>query len=359
VLRGQLSRCPIHRAAQVAIFGFFVIPSTPNNSNETESSIQADQDGIQPCSCTRLAPSPTGALHLGNARTFLINWAMARENGWKVVLRIEDLDTPRVKPETVQGTIDLLRWLGFDWDEGPIIQSRDIGRHTDAMRALASGALVFPSDLTRRQIAAAASAPHAETARNESRFSSEMRPVIEPREFDDTNTNWRFVTADAPVDFTDEFVGAQSFNPADSVGDFVVWTKIGIPAYQLAVVVDDAAQGVTEIVRGDDLLDSTARQILLYRALGLAPAPRYWHLPLVLGPDGRRLAKRHGDTRLDRYRAEGVTPERVIGLIASWCGFGDRAPMTTAEFAAGFDLDRLSKAPIRFAEGDEAWLTRN
>lgn len=308
---------------------------------------------------TRLAPSPTGALHLGNARTFLINWAMARRLGWRIVLRIEDLDTPRVKPETIHGTIDILRWLGIDWDEGPIIQSDNFEMHREAMRTLAAGGHVFPSELTRRQIADAASAPHGDAEPSyENRFGPELRPASIPRSFDDPGTNWRFITADAPVDFADGFAGAQSINPAQSVGDFVVWTKNGAPAYQLAVVVDDAAQGVTAIVRGDDLLDSTARQILLGRALGIAPAPSHWHLPLVLGPDGRRLAKRHGDTKLDSYRGRGVTSQRVIGLLASWCG-GEREPMDAAAFAAWFDLRKLPKSPVRFSEGDEAWLTQS
>ena len=341
--------------------------STPHNPSKepgrAESTIQASQCGNIPDPgaepVTRLAPSPTGALHLGNARTFLVNWAMARRHGWRVVLRIEDLDTPRVKPEMVTGTIDLLRWLGIDWDEGPIIQSHDLDRHVDAMRTLTAGGFAFPSDLTRKQIAAAASAPHEDSARRESRFTPEMRPALNARPFDDTETNWRFVTPDAAVDFVDRFAGAQSINPSQSVGDFVVWTRAGVPAYQLAVVVDDAAQGVTRIVRGDDLLDSTARQMLLRRALGLGPEPGYWHLPLVLGADGRRLAKRHGDTRLDRYRAEGVTPQRVIGLLASWCGGAGRQAMSAAEFAGWFNCDTLSRAPIRLHEGDEAWLTQS
>ena len=348
----------------MGIFGHFVSQSTPDNPKHTESTIPACQGGSplqgDAARVTRLAPSPTGALHLGNARTFLINWAMARMNGWRVVLRIEDLDTPRVKPETVSGTIDLLRWLGIDWDEGPIIQSEDRQRHTAAMEALARGRFVFPSELTRKQIAEAASAPHDDDAvGSESRFTSEMRPEGIPKAFDDPSTSWRFITPDASVEFDDRFAGAQSINPAQSVGDFVVWTKNGTPAYQLAVVVDDAAQGVTEIVRGDDLLDSTARQILLQRALGIAPTPRYWHLPLVLGPDGRRLAKRHGDTRLDHYRAQGVPPGRIIGLLASWCGLAEREEVTAEEFARLFDLRKLARTPIRLCQGDEAWLMQS
>ncbi|MCB9848604.1 MAG: tRNA glutamyl-Q(34) synthetase GluQRS [Phycisphaeraceae bacterium] len=338
--------------------------STPDNQREAPaggtSPIPSLQEGVGDGNpsppITRLAPSPTGALHLGNARTFLINWAMARQQGWRIVLRIEDLDTPRVKPETVAGTIDLLRWLGMDWDEGPYLQSEDLPRHLEAMRELAAGGHVFPSELTRRQIAEAASAPHDGDGPSESRFGAELRPPVIPREFDDPGTSWRFITEDVAIEFDDGFAGRRSVNPAQSVGDFVVWTKNGAPAYQLAVVVDDAAQGVSRIVRGDDLLDSTARQILLQRALGISPRPRCWHLPLVLGPDGRRLAKRHGDTRLDHYRSRGVAPERVIGLVASWCGMPARQTMSAGEFASWFDVARLGRTPIRLQEGDEAWL---
>jgi glutamyl-tRNA synthetase len=310
---------------------------------------------------TRLAPSPTGALHLGNARTFLINWAMARASGWRIVLRIEDLDGPRVKPGVIDLTIDLLRWIGIDWDSGPIIQSSDLAPYSDAMSRLAHAALAYPSDLSRAQIEAAASAPQDGTG--EVRFPPELRPPLAPRAFDDPATSWRFATPDARVDFVDDAAGPQTHSPASTVGDFVVWTKRGQPSYQLAVVVDDARQHVTRIVRGNDLLDSAARQVLLYRALGLSPIPTYCHLPLVRGADGKRLAKRHGDTRLDSYRSRGVRPERLIGLLARWSGPPElrtsRIEMSASEFLRVFRLDTIPREDVVFTPEDEEWLCRS
>lgn len=228
-----------------------------------------------PRAVTRLAPSPTGSLHLGNARTFLANWALARRLGWRIVLRIEDLDTPRNKPGAERDVMETLRWLGIDWDEGPLVQSQDLGPHVEAMRTLAREGRAYPCELTRTQIEAAASAPQEESAGvgREVRFPIELRPTIVRREFVDGRTNWRFATPAEEVRFEDEFAGSQRFTPAETVGDFIVWTNRGQPSYQLAVVVDDARQGVTHVVRGDDLLESAARQMLLYRALGAGSAP--------------------------------------------------------------------------------------
>src|SRR5690606_22498005 len=281
-------------------------------------------------------PSPTGALHLGNARTFLITWAIARRLGWRILLRIEDLDGPRIKDGAAEGILDTFRWLGIDWDGEPTVQSRDLSPYADAMRTLARAGAAYPCALTRTEIEQAASAPHGSSvssgaSSHETRFPPELRPALHPREFVDTATNWRFVAPNEAVGFVDGFLGPQRISPAETVGDFVIWTKRAQPAYQLAVVVDDHRQGVTDVIRGDDLLDSAARQLLLYRALGYAPAQM--HLPLVVGEDGRRLAKRHGDTRVERYRACGVRAERLIGLIARWSGVReDRAPMSAEEF---------------------------
>jgi glutamyl-tRNA synthetase len=309
---------------------------------------------------------------LGNARTFLITWAIARRAGWRVVLRIEDLDTPRIKPGVTEATIDTLEWLGLDWDSGPMIQSHDLEPYREAMRRLASRALAYPSDLSRGQVEQAASAP--QEGAHDVKFPRELRPELTPMEFDArAGEGWRFAVPDGEagvVDFVDEFAGPQRIAPAAIVGDFVIWTKREQPSYQLAVVVDDARQGVDQVIRGNDLLDSAARQLLLYRALGagmggfapgtgLVPEPTYTHLPLVRGADGKRLAKRHGDTRLDTYRAKGVTPERVIGLLASWSGIlgrGERAPMSAADFARAFDLRTLPREDITFTSEDDAWL---
>lgn len=329
---------------------------------------------------TRLAPSPTGALHLGNARTFLVNWALARQNGWKVVLRIEDLDTPRVKPGVIELTVDLLAWLGIDWDTPPLIQSTQRAHHEAAMHKLASLGLVYPCLLSRAEIDAAASAPQEVAgaspegvgAGRENVYPRHLRPEQRPTRFEDTFPSWRFAVGDEWVKFDDMVAGQQHHHPASSIGDFVVWTrrdldkagsmaKPGQAAYQLAVVVDDAMAGVTDVVRGDDLLDSAARQMMLYSALGVGSAPRYWHLPLVRGSDGRRLAKRHGDTRLDMYRARGVRAERVIALIARWCGIagagGGEGEMTAGEFRERLVVDTIPRSPVVFTAEDEAWLS--
>lgn len=312
-----------------------------------------------PAGVTRLAPSPTGALHLGNARTFLVNWALARQNNWKIVLRIEDLDGPRVKPGVIDATIRTLEWLGIDWDSGPIVQSHDLSPYRAAMTTLAAAGLAYPCELSRAQIESAASAP--QEGAHEIPFPAELRPTaIGPRRFDDEATNWRVIVRDREIEFVDTFAGTQRHRPASTVGDFIVWTKRGQPSYQLAVVVDDHRQGVTQIVRGDDLLDSAARQIMLYQMLGYTNVPRYTHLPLVKGPDGKRLAKRHGDTRVDSYRATGVTPERLIGLIAAWCGIVPRekpSAMSAAEFRERLDLRTIPAEPIVFTAEDDRWLS--
>lgn len=304
---------------------------------------------------TRLAPSPTGALHLGNARTFLINWAMARRAGWRIVLRIEDLDTPRTKRGAAAACIDTLRWLGLDWDQGPHTQADDLSAYAEAMRVLAARGCVFRSTLSRAEIERAASAPHA--GEHEVRFPPSLRPAERSRTFDDTHADWRFATEPGVERFSDLFAGPVEADPSQSVGDFPVWTRRGQPTYQLAVVVDDSRHGVTHVVRGDDLLDSAARQLRLIAELGLE-RPTYAHLPLVVGPDGRRLAKRHGDSRLDRYRGAGVPATRLIGLIARWSGVepGAGGRMSARQFAEAFDLARVPRTPVVFDEEDERWL---
>jgi len=306
---------------------------------------------------TRLAPSPTGALHLGNVRTFLVNWALARRHGWRIVMRVEDLDGPRVKAGAIEAMLDTLAWVGIDWDGEVMVQSRDLSPYEAAMRELAQRGMAYPSELTRTEIEAAASAPQEGAGGGEVRFPASLRPSIEARAFRDTATNWRFVTPDETVRFVDAFAGEQARRPSDSIGDFVIWTKRGQPSYQLAVVVDDHRQGVTHVVRGDDLLDSAARQMLLYRALGYGDRVTYCHLPLVVGEDGRRLAKRHGDTRVATYREAGVVAERVVGLVAGWCGVvPGRTMMRADEFAARLDVSRMSREPVVFTSEDDAWL---
>jgi glutamyl-tRNA synthetase len=307
---------------------------------------------------TRLAPSPTGALHLGNARTFLANWLLARQRGWTILLRIEDLDGPRIKRGADQQAIDDLRWLGMDWDEGPIYQSARREAYADAVRQLIEIGRAYPCICTRKEVDLAASAPHAEdgaavypgTCRgkfasiDDARGASGREPAI------------RFNVGDEVVDFVDHVRGAQRFEMA-RLGDFVIQKADLTPAYQLAVVVDDATMGVTDIVRGNDLIDSTPRQIMLYRALGLADRiPKYYHLPLVVGTDGRRLAKRHGDTRLAHYRDLGVPASRVLELLARWLGIESDRVSKASDLVEHYKIDSADRDSIVFTAGDDAFL---
>jgi glutamyl-tRNA synthetase len=290
---------------------------------------------------------------LGNARTFLVNWLLARQNGWKIILRIEDLDGPRIKRGADQLAIEDLTWLGLDWDDGPTYQSARGDRYHAAIEKLLADGRAYPCICTRSEVDAAASAPHAEdgamiypgTCRGRFRSlddafqASGRQPAI------------RFDTRNQSVDFTDAFSGPHHFDVERQLGDFVIAKGDGTPAYQLAVVIDDADMGVSEIVRGDDLIDSTPRQILLYRALGLEDRiPTYCHVPLVIGPDGRRLAKRHGDTRLASYRSAGVPAGRILALLARWCGISDVTgdAVTARDLLGRFDLARLPRNPIVF-----------
>lgn len=317
---------------------------------------------IRPPEVTRLAPSPTGALHLGNARSFLINWTMARQHGWRVVLRIEDLDGPRIKDDADTLAIEILGWLGMDWDEGPHYQASNLTPYHNALCKLLERGEIYPCTCTRKEIQQAQSAPHDDS--HELKYPGTCRPKQDvPGTVDcdillkDSHQAWRILVPEGEVAFDDRLHGPQSIDVHQQVGDFIVASKAGLPAYQMAVVVDDAAQGVTQVVRGDDLIRSTGRQLLLYRRLGLIPEPTYTHLPLVLGPDGRRLAKRHGDTRIDTYRRRGVSAERIMGLLASWSGIvDDPVEMSARTFAEAYDLDRLGQDPVTFTKEDEAWL---
>jgi glutamyl-tRNA synthetase len=303
---------------------------------------------------TRLAPSPTGALHLGNARTFIVNWAIARQRGWRVIMRIEDLDGPRVKPGADRLALDDLTWLGLDWDGDPVYQLHDLSPYAAALERLWHSEKSYICTCTRKEIEAAQSAPHGDE--HELRYPGTCRVSARTLPADAAYAV-RVLAPRQPMVFDDQLQGPQSIDVDAQVGDFVIATKAGLPAYQLAVVMDDARQGVTDVVRGDDLLASTGRQLWLYELLGLGPVPRYWHLPLVLGPDGRRLAKRHGDTRLATYRDAGAKPQRVIGLLAFWSGVSDdRKPMTAAAFRDAFDVARMPLEPIIFTEEDHQWL---
>ncbi|QOV88149.1 tRNA glutamyl-Q(34) synthetase GluQRS [Humisphaera borealis] len=311
---------------------------------------------------TRLAPSPTGALHLGNARTFLINWLLARKQHWRVVLRVEDLDGPRIKPGSEAGLLEDLRWLGLDWDQGPTRQSDRGDAYLAALSQLTDAGLAYPCVCTRKEIELAASAPHADdgssiypgTCRGRfatiaaARADTGREPAIRFRIPDDSSSI---------ITWTDRFAGECTID-ARTLGDFVIAKADGTAAYQLAVVVDDAAAGVTQVVRGNDLIESTPRQVLLYRALNLAnQLPHYGHAPLVVGADGRRLAKRHGDSRLNYYRSQGVPPGRILALLGRWLGINDVTDHATiADLLTLFKPESLPTEPIVFTQQDDDWL---
>ena len=305
----------------------------------------------------RLAPSPTGALHLGNARTFMIAYLRARSLGGKLIMRMEDLDHPRDKPGAAAAAIEDLGWLGFEWDE-EYVQSKRKSLYADAMSRLREASLVYPCICSRRDVEAAQSAPHEGEQLFypgicRGRFPDWRSARAElARRGDGRIPCWRFRTpADSVVGFEDVFAGSFSQDVSRTLGDFPLARDEAGAGYTLAVAVDDAAMGVTEVVRGDDLLSATPAQILLQRALGL-PQPRYCHVPLVVGPDGKRLAKRHGDTRISAFRERGVRAEKVIGMLAAACGWCERGEEISLDgLLPRFTLDTVPKRKVWYNSG--------
>ena len=308
---------------------------------------------------TRLAPSPTGALHLGNARTFLINYLLARTRSWRVLMRVEDLDGPRVKAAATEQMLDELSWLGLTWEETVVFQSERTAAYEEALGELIRAGAAYPCTCTRKDVATAATAPHRDngitpypgTCRG--RFAS----ADDATRATGRAAAWRVKTDAPPIEVRDEFAATARFDLADVCGDFVIFKNDGVASYQLAVTVDDAASGVNEIVRGDDLLDSAARQIHLRRMLSLGSQVRYWDVPLVVGKDGRRLAKRHGDTRVGFYRDRGVRQQRLLGLLGYWSGLLEgRCEATMDELADRFESDRIPRQTVVFTEADHEFL---
>ena len=268
--------------------------------------------------CGRLAPSPTGLLHLGHARTFWVAAQRARQAGGILLLRSDDLDAVRFRLDFVDAMLEDLRWLGLTWQEPMVAQSARRPRYRTALEKLHATGLIFPCARSRRDVIEAASAPHEPHAggvHDEPVYPEHFRPenhVPLPPLEEKISVNWRFrVPIGETVMFTDGHHGPQSALAGRQFGDFLVWRKDDTPSYQLACAVDDAEMGITEVVRGDDLIRSTFRQILLLRALGAEP-PAYYHCRLMLDEHGERLAKRHDALSLRALREQGVTPESVI-----------------------------------------------
>ncbi len=313
-------------------------------------------DSLQPPR-GRLAPSPTGALHLGNARSFLLAWLSTRSRGGDLVLRMEDLDHPKVKPWASQQAITDLRWLGLDWDEGPdcggshgpYVQSLRRSCYREALERLLHAGLAYPCVCSRRDVECAQSAPQGGEdglfypGICRGRFPSYARAALALP--DGRLPVWRFRSPQCVTGWVDAVSGPQREVVADTVGDFPLARDAEGAGYMLAVVVDDDAMGITEVVRGDDLLGATHRQLLLQEALGLR-TPFYAHVPLVVAEDGRRLAKRHGDTRIATLRESGVPADRVVGILAWWCGWADfGAHVNAAELLPAFSFKKLSRSP--------------
>ncbi|MGA9926267.1 MAG: tRNA glutamyl-Q(34) synthetase GluQRS [Isosphaeraceae bacterium] len=293
----------------------------------------------------RLAPSPTGGLHLGHARTFLIAWLAARQAQGKIILRIEDLDASRVRARAAEMALTDLKWLGLDWDEGPYVQSERGELYDQALKRLKALDHVYPCTCTRADIARAASAPHAEDEGPTYPGTCAHRAAADALALGDRPFAWRFRVPAGPVCWNDLFLGQVAMEPGRLGGDFVVGRNGLGPSYQLAVVVDDALMGVNQVIRGDDLVPSTPRQILLYQALGWKP-PQFGHVPLAVTPDGRRLAKRDGSIKLTRLREQGVDPRRLIGSLVQSCGWSETvAPSWPAEWITRFDPRSLSREP--------------
>lgn len=296
----------------------------------------------------RLAPSPTGELHLGHAFAFLIAWWSARQSGGRVVLRLEDLDAARSQVRFIDQCKTDLRWLGLDWDEERL-QSAGAGRITRAAMDLHQRRLAYPCTCSRADIFRAAGAPQRGEA--ETLYPGTCRgrhaSLEKAEQATGKDAGLRFLSSSQVIQFDDRVSGITRENPAEAHGDFLILRRNRAPCYQLAVVVDDAVDGVTEVIRGGDLLESTARQVTLQRALGY-PTPAYCHLPLICDQKGRRLAKRHGDLSLAKLREEGVSAESIVGWVARLAQLvpeGDR-PVARA-FIQRFSWDHLSADDIR------------
>lgn len=291
----------------------------------------------------RFAPSPSGRMHLGNVFSALMAWLSVRSAGGTMVLRIEDLDPDRCRPEYAEQLKDDLRWLRLDWDTEQTPQSRRTEAYRERFERLREMGLVYPCYCSRGELHAA-SAPHASdgnviyagTCRNlteEERAGKTRRPA------------WRLIVPDEEFAFHDGLQGEYRENLARECGDFIIRRSDGVYAYQLAVVTDDAEAGVTQIVRGRDLLSSTPRQIYLQRLLGL-PTPEYYHVPLLVAPDGRRLSKREHDLDMGALR-ERYTPEALLGCLAQLSGLRPTAePVMAGELADGFSLNFAAKENI-------------
>lgn len=304
------------------------------------------RDGV---ACGRYAPSPTGALHLGNLRTALVAWLQARVMGGTFVIRMEDLDASRNRKGAADRLLHDLRRLGLDWDEGPD-RGGPLGPYSQlergdfyraALEQLSARGAVFPCFCSRKDIREAASAPHGAAIVYPGTCRVSGAGGRAPPDDRELAPAWRFMVADEESCFHDCLQGIYRQNLGREVGDFVLKRRDDVFAYQLAVVVDDGLMGATDVVRGDDLMDSTPRQIALQAALDL-PTPRYWHVPVLRDEHGERLSKRNGAASLDEYCDAGGTPETLVGRFTRQLSLRDTdEPVSAAELLSGLEARDL------------------
>jgi glutamyl-tRNA synthetase len=287
----------------------------------------------------RFAPSPTGLLHLGNARTALLGWLQARSVGGLFLLRIEDLDPERSRAEYIDAIFRDLEYLGLDWD-GPVVHQSTRGAcYRASLERLRRDDHVYWCTCSRADIARAASAPHA--GEEGPIYPGTCRDRLAPPA--GLRASLRFRAAPGEVSFDDGVRGTVHQDVAASVGDFIVQRGDGVASYQLAVVVDDAEAGITDVLRGDDLLSSTPRQIQLFAALG-AQVPRFHHVPLLALEGGGKLSKRDGATTIRGLRERGLPAEALLGTLARWSGLGDGRPVRARELVSAFSIEAVSKS---------------
>ena len=305
----------------------------------------------------RFAPSRTGYLHVGGARTALFNWLLARKHGGTFVLRVEDTDRMRNRDEHTEAILHGLRWLGLDWDEGPWFQSEGGERHAAEARRLLAEGMAYRDFSDPDRVRAEA----RERGLHPSRVAREKADALGPGESERRAAAGepfaiRFRVPEGETRFTDLVHGDMRFGN-DDVDDLVVLRSDGTPVYNLAVVSDDHAMGITHVIRGDDHLSNTPKQVLLYRGLGY-PQPAFGHVPLILGPDGKRLSKRHGATAVGDYEAQGILPEAMVNFLAllGWNPGDEREVMDRDELVEAFSVERILKKSSVFDLEKLAWL---
>ena len=319
-----------------------------------------------PAARGRFAPSPTGQIHLGNAWTALLAWLHTRQLGGTFVMRVEDLDPQRSRAAVADEQLADLRWLGLDWDEGPdvggrhapYVQSERRHLYAAALDRLIARDLVYPCYCTRAEVHAAASAPHGAASHGDYPGTCRQLTPAQRKEREERGRKpclrARIPEGSTIIHFDDLCAGPREEDLARVAGDFVVRRADGVHAYQLAVVVDDALMEIGAVIRGADLLDSTARQIWLHHVLGYCP-PRFGHVPLLVGADGHRLSKRHASLAVAQLRARGLAPQRIVGALAYWAGLLARpAPVRPRDLIGALDLARLPHHEIVVDERTDA-----